>query len=283
MLVKNNWISSNIKYKLIDKKSLFKVKIKPYRFISNNFSEAVTEAILDIKKYNNLYLGLSGGIDSEFIARSFIKDKVNFTPIIGVSTFNKNEVKYAYAICKELDIKPVIIYISEQDILNCFYNKIIKIFNGSGIHTIVNIILSNYVIKEKGIFVSGHNIIGGNKNNKSFLGIGEYEFYSDLVFNETFELPFFFYTPYLTFEMVKAVGYQNELNTKYSLYSTHVDRLFRKEKLEYSYEPSSLIFKFLLQYNKRYKTNVGLYILDDQPKEFILESLLNFEKETEFC
>lgn len=283
MLVKNNWINSNIKDKVVDKESLFKVKIKPYRFIPNNFSEAVTEAILDIKKYDNLYLGLSGGIDSEFIARSFIKDKVAFTPIIGVSTFNKNEVKYAYAICKELNIKPIIIYINEQEILECFYNKIIKIFNGNGIHTIVNVILSNYVIKKKGIFVSGHNIIGGNKNNKSFAGIGEFEFYSDLIFNDTFELPFFFYTPYLTFEMVKAIGYQNELNTKYSLYSSHVGRLFRKEKLEYMYDPSGLIFKFLLQYNKRYNANVGLFILENLSKEFILDSLLNFEKETEFC
>jgi len=58
------------------------------------------------ENYSNLYVCLSGGIDSEFVANCLLERNVPFTPVIVDYTYNGAEVWYAYYWCYRNKITP---------------------------------------------------------------------------------------------------------------------------------------------------------------------------------
>lgn len=80
-------------------------------------------------KYNNLYLSLSGGCDSEHIANVFVRNNIKFTPVILIiQGFPEIESWYARRWCDQNHIIPVILKLNPSDIDDILvkYSKIIK-------------------------------------------------------------------------------------------------------------------------------------------------------------
>ena len=70
------------------------------------------------EKYDNLYVGLSGGIDSEFAAKCLLDRGIKFTPVIVDYYSNASEVWWAHKWCYDNKIEPDIIYFDITNFLN---------------------------------------------------------------------------------------------------------------------------------------------------------------------
>jgi hypothetical protein len=60
-------------------------------------------------QYKNLYLCLSGGIDSEYAATVLLRNEIDFIPVILDADFVRTEVQYAYKFCSSRNIVPQVI------------------------------------------------------------------------------------------------------------------------------------------------------------------------------
>jgi hypothetical protein len=121
---KDNWYTVNIEFNKKPVPTKFSVEFNhTTRPKDIPFQQAADEAILDIaSKFTNLHLGLSGGLDSEFIAEVLYRNKIPFTPIIGASPLN-NDYRFALHWCKQHNITPITFdYVKERDLLlgHCF-------------------------------------------------------------------------------------------------------------------------------------------------------------------
>lgn len=60
-------------------------------------------------RYENIYLCLSGGIDSEYVATTLLRNRIPFVPVILDADFTRTEVQYAYKFCASHNIAPQVI------------------------------------------------------------------------------------------------------------------------------------------------------------------------------
>jgi hypothetical protein len=60
-------------------------------------------------RYKNIYLCLSGGIDSEYAATVLLRNEIPFVPVILDADFSRTEVQYAYKFCSSRNIVPHVV------------------------------------------------------------------------------------------------------------------------------------------------------------------------------
>lgn len=137
MLTKNNWIKvdwdgkcprdrvENLRLEFTQKASA----------IPASWEAACDATALDIaSKYDNLYVGMSGGADSEHIADILYRNKIPFTPIIiewvGFATIAEDqsnvENQYAYYWCKKRNITPIIMRLGRDIFTDGSYETILN-------------------------------------------------------------------------------------------------------------------------------------------------------------
>ena len=61
------------------------------------------------QKSGPLYLCYSGGLDSEYVLNVFLQLGMNIQPVVMRTQYNHPETKYAFKLCDEKNIKPIII------------------------------------------------------------------------------------------------------------------------------------------------------------------------------
>jgi len=82
----------------------------PSRSVGSYYEEAVIAAeMVWEKKQGTLYLCYSGGLDSEFVLNVFLSLGMNIKPVIMQTQYNYTETKYAYKMCIEKNLDPVVI------------------------------------------------------------------------------------------------------------------------------------------------------------------------------
>ena len=76
-----------------------------------NFLDAAkyTAQLLKEKYGDDLYLFLSGGLDSEFVAKTFLENKLNVNLVVIKTYSNQTEFWYAEKFCHDYGVNPVII------------------------------------------------------------------------------------------------------------------------------------------------------------------------------
>jgi hypothetical protein len=91
--------------------SSWNVDIKPVTQPVKSFYEETVKVAEMIwsQKSSPLYLCYSGGLDSEFVLCLFLNLKMNIQPVIMRTQYNHPETKYAFKLCEEKNIKPIII------------------------------------------------------------------------------------------------------------------------------------------------------------------------------
>lgn len=231
----NNW------YEIKDKP--FVLEFNPYTFTPMSFVDAADyTAKLIAKKFDNIYIGLSGGLDSEYVASVFLKNNIKFTPIIWRDLYNK-ESDYALYFCRTHKLTPVII---EKDLLDpSVYSMLTlaaKKFNSIDAIAAMNVLMIRIVEKTNGHFLmsTGMPIIAGdeypkvlNSNKTEFM---KCEFYAELE-GSNHPGSFFCYTPELLYAYTKAIDNTVPVQeAKCKLYNIPF-----RPKLKYSYV--SLVLK----------------------------------------
>jgi hypothetical protein len=215
MITKNDWFKTNIRDKLIDPRSKVSIHIKPYEFEEIDFITASRNAANELKKYGKLYLALSGGADSEFVCRILHSENVDFEPIIAVTPYNLRELEWAYKICDDLGIKPMIIEISEKKFIQIYKDVVYPLFNWEYVFSYA---CARVAFDHNRKFVRGVNIIGGDRNGVVYPGLYEFDFYSDIFFGEDFEIPFHLYSLEIAYKTVEFIKNQDEGTFKSQLY-----------------------------------------------------------------
>ena len=75
--------------------------------------------------FDNLMVCLSGGYDSEFVAATLIRNKIDFTPVIILTPFNQYETWFAQYFCATHGLTPEILDYSDIERYNGFVQKLL--------------------------------------------------------------------------------------------------------------------------------------------------------------
>ena len=201
-----NWFKSNIRERLVDPSVDLKLELNPYPFETMEFHTAADyTAKLISQTHNTIYIALSGGADSEYTLRTFVRNNIPITPIIVETDGNHYELLFARRICEQLGIEPIVLNIPNDEYLK-WYHRIVKEISGYGIYCIPSIVACQYAKEHNGILIIGEHLIDTDKlSNKITPGANEWDFYNECFVGEEWNIPFFNYTLELTYAMIEQI------------------------------------------------------------------------------
>lgn len=263
MFVERNWITSNIHERKTNPVVDFKCQLHMFPFEKLNFSDATDYTVKSIaEKYDNLYLGLSGGYDSEYVLRAFIRNGVKINPVIVKLIDNSLETSYAFNACRKLGIDPIVISVTEKEML-LNYKEIYDVFNFSGPGCIGMIYAAKYVKENNGVFIHAdmfEGLSGGNikaKNDNFCTNIWDYFLYG-LYPKVAMSIPFFLYNPSIIYSILKFIqDYPEDITwqeMKYELYNIDF-----RPKLQTIFSPTVNDIMKKIMVNKKIANNVHYF------------------------
>lgn len=217
---KNNWIQSNIRNRLVDKTCNFQVYLTPQKFKILSFYEATKLAALDIANtHDNIFIGLSGGLDSEYLCVLLHELKIPFKPIIVDTVGNKLESEYAYYKCKQLNIDPIVLTCNEEEYLFLFNTHIAQKLASNAVYATPNIITSNYAKKHGGTLIIADHALHeiGEDPTATLVSISDCEFYLHGLTDNPYII-FFDYIPEILYAMVQRFDGSRLQHYKSNLY-----------------------------------------------------------------
>ena len=211
----NNWWTVNLDIKLKPKPSTFTIDFnltKPVKKLS--FQDAVDYNVECInKQYKNLYLAMSGGLDSEFVATALFRNNVKFEPVIGHIKNSRNlDFQYALDWCHQHKINPTVLEFELDDpkLLKSTVN-FAKNFKLEKLRFPVLITVLDYIDQQGGNALTGDPSIGYTDLDENFYqGIGDkfevwwVEMISS-IFKPNHPGAFFFHTPELVYAQAREL------------------------------------------------------------------------------
>lgn len=254
MITKNSWIQTNIKQRFIDKTCKFEVHFKLYNFREMSFRDAAEYTCLEIyKEHKNLFLGLSGGMDSEYVLRVFHRLNIPIQPVI-VCCGNEKENEFAYKLCDELQVEPIVINITEEDFLRFFVKKIYNKIGGTAYNSTQTLFAQEYAFKNNGILIAGEHLIYEDKFDiisDTYMRIPEWDVYGSCHFDGNI-INFFCYTPELVYSSLPKLGTQSDI------YRAEIYQIKWRDKItaNYSEELMSSIKKVIKQQTPNKHTHI---------------------------
>jgi len=214
----NNWVTFDYE------KRIFGMNTKD--FLHRSKQESIDLAVEKIlEKYNNLHVSLSGGLDSEFVAKCLLERGVKFTPVIVDYVSNANEVWYAYYWCYKNNIAPVVIKLTKQDLISKF--PAISVKHNTAFISAVDFIVEDYVSKKGGNLITSAaepfariSSINDKVNNPTsdILYFSTYDFMLDYHMPDKHAYNFLLYIPDLFYDMVKHLDYTKPVQLAMSEY-----------------------------------------------------------------
>jgi hypothetical protein len=182
-----------------------------------SFHEAADYTTKQIAELNvPLYLGLSGGMDSEYAFLCFHRNKIDIVPIIVKTHGNDYETAYAFHLCKKLNVIPIVLTISENEYVMLFNNLIADKLNGIGLNSVSSILAGFYAQKQGGLFVDGNHLIEDG-DCCWYVDHPEWDSYSKIFCNED-NITFFAHNPSIAYSMIDAINGSSMNELKHILY-----------------------------------------------------------------
>jgi hypothetical protein len=213
----NNWFSHNLKDRLNDHNSDFDIDLRASSCRKISFEDATREACEKLHRVNpKIYIGLSGGIDSEYVFRKFHSYNIPHEAVIVYSPCYDNECSIAFNLCNEYNIKPTILNITESDIVSRCKLEIKDKLNSFGIGGVPALCVAEYARDMGGIYIKAEHMVG-DIEDKVAVEVNEWDFYNDVLYPET-TYDFFMYTPEIVYSMVNAMGDTDPQTFKCNLY-----------------------------------------------------------------
>lgn len=254
-----SFITHNLKDRLINLSCDFFPTIHKSEYRKIDFDEASEDVChkLNLMK-KNIFIGLSGGIDSEFVLKKFISLNIKVIPIIIKCECYSEETDIAFKLCEKLKVNPIVITITEKEMFLYFYENILKKFNGIGIGSVPSLIATNYALENNGIFVKSEHVVG-EINNTVMVEMNEWDFYCSIQYENSYN--FFMYTPEIVYSMVSKMENTSSQKFKCDLFKIpYRDKIYPNysHKITYSY-------RYLVS-NRNHKPNHGFF---EDPQTFL--------------
>lgn len=119
MTTKNKWFTTNLNLRTSDNLCDFQVTISPYEFESEIFMDSARRVAHElVNAYDNLCIAYSGGLDSEFVLKIFLEEKLPIKAVLVDTPFNQFELQSAYKFCQQKGIKPEILSFSKNEFID---------------------------------------------------------------------------------------------------------------------------------------------------------------------
>lgn len=247
MATENDWLTHNLYERIENKNSIFEVKIDVNDYRSLNFEQATKEVCEKLYALNDkIYIGLSGGIDSEYVLKKFHSLKIPFTTVIVDSPCYSDETSIAYEICKKYNVIPEIINITEIDIIKQFNHDIYTPFNSIGIGGVPALQVSQYAKNRGGIYVKGEHLVGEHEGIVC-VELNEWDFHTDIAFDKC-TYNFFLYTPEIVYSMVKEMYDVSSQKFKCDLY-----KIPYRDKISIKLSPLSSNYYNWIRQSRKFK------------------------------
>lgn len=143
----------------------FKINFRPLTRQPLSWLEELSIAANKYKAVTRpIYVGMSGGIDSEVIAKIFLKEKVEFTPLIVEYThngvvINEHDIRYAKDFCRENNLTPVIHTVTAQHLMMMMFDQqYFKYSRVGSLYQYIQIFLVRLVNDLSGFLVTGSGV-----------------------------------------------------------------------------------------------------------------------------
>jgi hypothetical protein len=212
MIVRNRWISTNIRDRLVHPSLNFSVQIHPPARLPEtmSFQEACDDAARELATNfpDKLYLALSGGADSSHVMRVFHRCGLPIHPILIKITdnpANQAEQRRAEALCEELDVRErTVIRTTEAAHLDEFFQAVQKI-SARGPFGMNSVMCARVAQEKNGLLVTGDGMIVAGPDKRAVLGMNDQDVYSEALVAEDVISPFFVYSRELTLAVLRAL------------------------------------------------------------------------------
>jgi hypothetical protein len=259
MTTENNWLTHNLRERLTNPNTDFNHTIKVDMFDDITFDEASTEVCYKLQAINpNIFLGLSGGLDSEYVFRKLHSLEIPFTSVIVQCPCYTKETQIAFNLCKEYGVEPVVIEISEKEMFLYYHKNIYESFNGIGIGSVASITATEYAKNHNGIFIKSEHTIG-DIDGKVAIEMNEFDFYCNINYDNSYN--FFMYTPEIVYSLAKCMG-----NTDSQTFKCAMFNIPYREKIYPNYSPHIMVcYKYAISKRKYRPSSKYTEI----PKKFI--------------
>jgi len=223
----NNWFDINLKKGLNNREIPYEATLSiPATPLVTDFVLASDQtAKLIANTYQNLYICLSGGLDSEYVATVFLRNNIPFTTIIICTRGNIGEVWFAKHFCDKNNISPIILdYITHE---NVYLSKLLQFGKELKLRSSIALtthLAAEFVEKNNGALITGAGEPFSNSNDYdcpmgSILEFEENDHYLTVSFGNTHPGAFFSYTPDMLFSLVNSIEYdKNTQLAKTNLY-----------------------------------------------------------------
>lgn len=258
MIWHNDWVWHNLDEKIKNRNSNFKFGINPYNFKLMSFSEASKFTAKKIyEKHKNIYISLSGGMDSLYVTKVFHENDIPFKAIIITGDANTQETKYAFDFCSKNQIKNVVINKSGKELVEYYIKNIYSKIYSVGINATASVIACNYALENSGIAVYGDYLLDVENDT---ITCADWDFYKD-IFGKN--INYFYYTPEIAYAITKESKIPYSTN-KFKLYGFEINRT--KDNYDYSNTIKNILRRMHYSIPKeRYE-----YFLMDR-KDFLVE------------
>jgi hypothetical protein len=158
-------------------------------------------------------------MDSEFVFESL--KHLYPTPIIVDTTGNKVESAYAFHYCLKNNLNPVVIEVSEKQMLHIYFNDIFTKLNGYGHNSVAALIATRYAENNGGVAVIGEH---------GYDDVNEWDFYNDALISEDASIYFYMWSPELVQAMRNEYDGEDHQEFKHRLYGIPF-----RPKIKYQY------------------------------------------------
>lgn len=219
-MISNEWFKTNLKNR-VNGYCDFDFQITPYKFTPKPFLESCREQALTLsKKYDNLYVTYSGGLDSELVLKVFHEQNLPITPILVETPYNQEESTWAKDFCNERNIKLEILSYTSNQFIDELKKRTIDIGLPILLGGLPNIV-ADYVKDRSGYLLTGYGD-PFSPNRNAPLEFSEWDYYLS-VYDDYHPAAFFNYSLEVLYSMVKDMDYTVDLQTaKSKLYSLNL-------------------------------------------------------------
>lgn len=172
-------------------------KLMPFQDASDYTAQLISQ------KYENIFVGLSGGLDSEYIAEVMYRNSIPFTPII-LERPDSRDHEYALHWCKQRNINPMIVKFDINQLLRRTI-KIVQHLKQRILNYVIIYYLADIAEEHGGVLVTGEPTIGDDSVAEFGVPIGDTfgisigSFMTEIFHESKHPGPFFLYTPELMY------------------------------------------------------------------------------------
>jgi hypothetical protein len=171
-------------------------------------------------KYDNLHLGLSGGLDSEFVATVLLRNEIPFTPVMFDYGLNSAELWYAREFCRKNNLNPVITRMDLRDML-ALYRKCANELNFVESFEINVVSVGLPLLYPDAHFITGYGgldssdtaTMSGKSTLPRILEAMPHDWFLEKYSKQSHPGAFFSYTPEMMYSFIDSLNFTTDSQT----------------------------------------------------------------------